>query len=70
LKAKADFKGKTKELHLRVASYIDSTTAAGAGYYYDLSNPEWEAIKRAPEGRIVEKAPIIFRRYNNQQPQE
>lgn len=54
MKAKADFKGKTKELHLRVASYIDSTTAAGASYYYyyyyyDLTNPEWEAVKRAPE---------------------
>lgn len=65
LKANAEFDActRTRELHLRVAA--DGSTTI----YYDLCNKEWEVIKITPEGWTIEKAPIIFRRYINNQPQ-
>ncbi|PWU80100.1 MAG: hypothetical protein DLM72_13875 [Candidatus Nitrosopolaris wilkensis] len=64
LKAKADFDGNSKEMNLRVASYNNKNEI-----YYDLTNGEWEAVKITSEGWSIEKAPVIFKRYSNQQPQ-
>ena len=71
LKAKAEFDGNSKELHLRVAygAKEDETGRARTTrtpFFYDLTNKEWEAIKITAEGWVIEKAPIIFRRHNAQ----
>jgi len=71
LKAKAEFDGNSKELHLRVAYDIkkDETGTARTirtTIFYDLTNNECEAIRITPEGWVIEKAPVIFRRYNAQ----
>jgi hypothetical protein len=65
LEAKATFsKNPPKELHLRVAKYDD-----GNSILYDLTNPEWQAIRVTERGWKIEYAPVIFRRYSNQIPQ-
>jgi hypothetical protein len=71
LKAKAEFDGTSKELHLRVAygAKEDETGTARTTrttFFYDLTNKEWEAIRITPEGWTIEKAPVIFRRHNAQ----
>jgi hypothetical protein len=66
LKAKAEFDGNSKELHLRVAYDIkeDETGTTRTTILYDLTNKQWEAIIITPERWTIEKAPIIFRRHN------
>jgi Bifunctional DNA primase/polymerase, N-terminal len=65
LKANAEFGGKERELHLRIAPVPNSYSI-----YYDLTNKEWEAIRISENGWSIEKLPpIIFRRYTNQQAQ-
>lgn len=50
---------KQHRLHLRIAEY------EGA-FWYDLADPGWRAIKITPTGwGVVDKPPIIFRRYQN-----
>jgi DNA-binding transcriptional MerR regulator len=70
LEANAEFDGKIKELHLRVAydtSEEEGTTQTiRTTIFCDLTNKEWEAIKIAPEKWTIEKAPILFRRHNAQ----
>jgi hypothetical protein len=70
LKAKAEFDGISKELHLRVAySTKDETGTARTArttISYDLTNKDWEAIRITPQGWVIEKAPGIFRRHNAQ----
>jgi hypothetical protein len=69
LKAKAEFDGNSKELHLRVA-YDTKKDETGTSrtirttIFYDLTNNGWEAIRITPEGWGIEKAPVIFRRHN------
>jgi hypothetical protein len=65
LKAEAEFDGVTRNLNVRVASILDEPSTI----YYDLTNKEWHVIKITEDGWSVEYAPIIFRRYGNQQPQ-
>ena len=71
LKAKAEFDGNSKELHLRVAydTKKDETGTARmirTTIFYGLTNNESEAIRITPEGWVIEKAPVIFRRHNAQ----
>ncbi len=54
LKAKAEFDGNSKELHLRVA-YDNTDGKARTTIYYDLTNKDWEAVKLTPEDWIVDK---------------
>jgi hypothetical protein len=65
LKAKAEFEGSTKKLNLRVASIKEESFTI----YYDLTDKDWLVIKVTKDGWDVQDAPIIFRRYSNQQPQ-
>ena len=65
LKAKAEFDGLTKDLHLRVASIPEEPFTI----YYDLTNKEWQIIKITKDGWSIEYASVIFKRYSNQQPQ-
>jgi alpha-mannosidase len=65
LEAKATFsKNPPKELHLRVAKYDN-----GNSILYDLTNPEWQAVRVTEKSWDVEYAPVVFRRYSNQIPQ-
>lgn len=64
LRAKAEFGENRRHLDLRVGGSED-----GSAIYYDLTNPEWEAVKFTADGWKVEQAPIMFTRYNNQQAQ-
>jgi hypothetical protein len=62
LKAKAEFDGKSKELHLRIAFDIQEDETGTirtirTTILYDLTNKDWEAIKTTPEGWTIEKAP-------------
>ena len=68
LNARAEFDGNAKELHLRVANDTkeDESGTTRTTIFYDLTNKEWEAIKVTSEEWTIEKAPIIFRRYNAQ----
>jgi hypothetical protein len=71
LKAKAEFDGISKVLHLRVAygTEEDETGTARTArttICYDLTNKEWEAIRITPQWWVIEKAPGIFRRHNAQ----
>ena len=65
LKAKAEFEGTTRKLNLRVASIKEEPFTI----YYDLTNEDGFVIKITKEGWGIQDAPIIFRRYSNQQPQ-
>jgi hypothetical protein len=64
LKAKAEFGGNIKQLYLRIG--VDSD----GNYYYDLTNSSWKVVKiTGTEWHIEKRAPVVFRRYSNQQPQ-
>src|SRR5215212_285555 len=67
LKARSEFGGNIKQLHLRIGNtQLDPNT----NYYYDLTNGSWEVVKiTGIEWKIEESPPIIFRRYSNQQAQ-
>ncbi len=59
IEAKGVFDGKERKLNLRVAEY------KGA-FAYDLADKLWRVVKIIPrEWKIVDKPPIIFRRYKN-----
>ncbi|MCL6610098.1 MAG: hypothetical protein K6T66_01010 [Peptococcaceae bacterium] len=63
IEAKGMFDGQERKLNLRVAEY------KGA-FAYDLADPLWRVVKITPgEWKIVDKPPIIFRRYKNTAPQ-
>jgi len=63
LEAKATFEGELRKLHNRVAWHDDAI-------YYDLTDRNWRAVKITPEGwEIVDKPPILFKRYAHQLPQ-
>lgn len=39
-------------------------------FWYDLSNPEWQAVHITPDGWMVEDdVPVLFQRYRHQKPQ-
>lgn len=64
LEAKARFEGSLHHLYNRVAPDPD-----GDGLWIDMTDDRWRAIKVTPQGwSIVENPPILFRRYNHQQP--
>ena len=63
IEAMAQFDGNCYELHNRVA-YHDGAI------WYDLSDPEWRAVKITPRGwEIVEEPPILFIRHEHQSAQ-
>ncbi|MBK9386431.1 MAG: hypothetical protein IPN34_16590 [Planctomycetes bacterium] len=63
LEAQALFEGARRELHLRVCRTDD-------GLWYDLADSEWRAVHITPAGwNIVERPPILFRRYAKTQAQ-
>ena len=41
----------------------------GNSILYDLTNPEWRAVRVTERGWGVEYAPAVFRRFSNQLPQ-
>jgi hypothetical protein len=56
---------EVRELHNRVAP-----ADGGDGLWYDLSNENWQAVRVDSSGwRLVSDPPILFRRYQHQQPQ-
>jgi len=63
IEAKAVFDGEQHALHNRVAWH-------DRAIWYDLSDQSWRAIRITEQGwEIVNKPPILFRRYNHQAPQ-
>jgi hypothetical protein len=63
LAAKALFDGSEHILHNRVALHDDAI-------WYDMTDPEWKAVRITPEGwDPVAQPPILFRRYSHQRPQ-
>ena len=59
----ACFDGAERDLHNRVA-WLDGAI------YYDLADQRWRAIRVQADGwTIVERPPILFRRYAHQRPQ-
>jgi len=61
--ANAIFEGPEHKLELRVAAHDDA-------FWYDLADDKNRAIRITPQGwHVVTRAPIIFRRRNNQAPQ-
>jgi hypothetical protein len=59
----ACFDGTERDLHNRVA-WLDGAI------YYDLADQRWRAIRVHEDGwEIVERPPIVFRRYAHQRPQ-
>jgi hypothetical protein len=63
LEGKSRFEGEEVELQNRVAWKNDEL-------YYDLTNKEWQAIKINKKGwEIVEKPPILFKRYSHNKAQ-
>jgi hypothetical protein len=66
LKAKAEFDGNSKSLGIRVTTNVNELSFS---IYYDLTNKDWQVIKITKDGWSVEDAPVIFKRYSNQQPQ-
>jgi len=64
LESKALFEGEQYRLYNRVAPDPD-----GDGIWIDMCNDKWQAIHVTGEGwQIVDKPPILFRRYSHQQP--
>ena len=64
LESKALFEGKQYRLYNRVAPDPD-----GDGIWIDMCNDRGQAIHVTAEGwQIVDKPPILFRRYSHQQP--
>jgi len=69
LSAYAQFENKEQiTLNLRTASKIN-TNNNELEWIYDLTNKNWEFVKITPSYWSIIKNEIIFRRYNNQQPQ-
>ena len=63
LEGKSRFEGEEVELQNRVAWKNDEL-------YYDLTNKEWQAIKINKNGwEIVDKPPILFKRYSHNKAQ-
>lgn len=62
LQARAIFDGEEYKLNNRVAWHVGAI-------WYDLSNTEWEAVRITQEGWEIAKPPILFRRYQHQEPQ-
>jgi hypothetical protein len=63
LSARAIFDGPEHRLHNRVAWH-------DGAIWYDLSDPEWQAVKIGRDGWRIEVAPpILFRRFKHQRPQ-
>jgi hypothetical protein len=63
LEGKACFDGEKIELQNRTAWYKNEL-------WYDLTNKEWQVIKINKDGwKIVNRPPIIFKRYKHQKPQ-
>ena len=59
----AQFEGAEHTLYNRVAKFGDST-------YYDLTDAAWRAVRIDSTGwEIVDRPPILFRRYSHQRPQ-
>lgn len=68
LKARAEFDGQTMNLNLRVAFAADSDEPYTI--LYDLTNRDWQVVKiDHANGWTIEYAPVVFRRYSNQQSQ-
>jgi len=63
IEAKARFEGPEHTLHNRVALH-------DGAIWYDLSDPDWKAVRVSPDGwEIVSRPPILFRRHAHQRPQ-
>ncbi len=63
LEGKGCFEGKQIKLHNRVAWYNNDL-------WLDLTNEKWQTIKINKNGwEIIDKSPIIFKRYNHSQSQ-
>jgi len=63
LEARARFDGSEHTLHNRVA-FVDNAI------WYDLSDPEWRAVRITADGWQIEaNPPILFRRFTHQRPQ-
>ena len=55
--------GPEHAVHNRTAWHEDKIN-------YDLSDPAWRVVEIDPSGwRIIDKAPVFFRRYEHQRPQ-
>ena len=68
LKARAEFDGQIRNLHLRIAFSPDLLEPYTT--LHDLTNKAWQVVIIDPEnGWTIEYAPVVFRRYSNQQPQ-
>ena len=63
IEAKAVFDGEQHTLHNRVAWH-------DGAIWYDLSDRSWRAIRITVQGwEVIDKPPILFRRYSHQAPQ-
>jgi hypothetical protein len=63
IEARAVFDGPEHKLNLRVAEHRGV-------FWYDLADAGWRAVKITPEGwQVVNRPPILFRRYQNTAPQ-
>ncbi len=62
IESKAQFEGKEYKLFNRVA--LD-----GQSIWYDLADPNWNAVKITADGWTIEQPPILFRRFNHQNAQ-
>lgn len=59
IEARAMFEGPECKLSLRVAE-------KDGAFWYDLADDRWQAVKVAPDGwQVVDRPPILFRRYKN-----
>lgn len=64
LESQALFKGPLHRLYNRVAPDSD-----GEGIWIDMCNDKWQVIHVTADGwKIIDKPPILFRRYTHQQP--
>jgi hypothetical protein len=64
LEGRAVFDGEMKPLSVRVAKHKGC-------FYYDLTNKHWSAVKIGLNGwEVVKKPPILFTRFNHQNPQD
>lgn len=62
LRGKALLEGKQHQLYNRIAPASD-------GFYIDMADEQWRAIKVTAQGwEIIDNPPILFRRYGNQKP--
>jgi hypothetical protein len=63
IESKARFEGEEYALSVRVAE-LDGA------FWYDLTDEKWQAIRITSAGwTVVERPPILFRRYRHQRPQ-